>query len=153
MGRSGGSWAGSSGLLGGVLGGLGGVFGALPGPTWSKSLFFKNVQKALVFQWFLKVFGLRNGAQRPSTRFESCPKGPRKIHQTLLGTQGAKTHVPKATKRCHQEPQNQAMRPKSKKKRPNPTFRQPPTVPVSPPDPPFRGSQAPRRTSRSSATH
>ena len=44
------SWVGSLGLLGGVLGGSWGSWGGL----WRHT---ENIQKTLVFQWFLQVFG------------------------------------------------------------------------------------------------
>ena len=56
-------------------------------------------------QWFLKVFGLQNGARRPSKRAKSSPNGPRKVLQTPEGTQAAEKHgqerpdgAPKTTK-------------------------------------------------------
>ena len=86
-----------------------GVLRALPELTRSKIVIFKNVQKTLVFQWFLKVFGFQNGPRKPPKRFKHGPEELRRLFGCRFGPKRGKNAAQKGPTR-HRRPPKQTKR-------------------------------------------
>ena len=80
--------------------------------TKSNIVIFKNVQKTLVFQWFLKVFGFQNGPRKPPKRFKNGPEELRRLFGCRFEPKRGKNAIKNGPTR-HRRPSKQTKKPKT----------------------------------------